>query len=259
MSKYTTQVRFICEEAVGLTESEGYGSIEKIIEGARGKIFDFDYPIFDEEYKGNLERKILRHYYTREIGLETVGLWKHFLNMKMNEIMPYYNQLYKSALLEFDPFNDADYTRDGTRNTVQDKTENSTGVSTMGGTVTDEGKNEPKRDTWTLYSDTPQGGVAGIEAAEASVGSNAYLTNATHVIESGEGSTDENVRTYDTENNTTAESKGKMNEDGKYFEKIKGKISNKSYSELLMELRKTFLNIDMLIINELGDLFMNIY
>lgn len=259
MSKYTTQVRFICENYAGLKESEGYDKIDEIIAAARDKIFDFDYPIFDEDYRETIETKILRHYYTREIGLETVGLWKHFLNMKMNEIMPYYNQLYKSALLEYEPFEDTNYTREGTRDNVQDRTENSTGQTTMGGTVTDEGANEPKRDTWTLYSDTPQGGVAGIEAAEASVGSNAYLTNATHVIDSGEGSTDSNVREYDTVNDSKANSVGKTIDDGEYFEKVKGKMNGKSYSELLVELRKTFLNIDADVIRECGDLFMNIY
>ena len=72
MSKYTTEVRFICEHYAGLDESEGYANVEEIIERARPKVFDFDYPIFDSSYKPILETKILKHYYTREIGFETV-------------------------------------------------------------------------------------------------------------------------------------------------------------------------------------------
>ena len=49
-------------------------------------IFDFDFPIFDEDYKIPLEKKILRHYYLREIGFETLGVWKLKLNDKLNEI-----------------------------------------------------------------------------------------------------------------------------------------------------------------------------
>lgn len=112
MSKYTTEVRFICEDAAGLTDSEGYSSINTVLESARAKVFDFDFPIFDEAYRPILEKKILKHYYTREICCETVGLWKHYLDMKMNEIMPYYNQLYKSELLEFNPLYDVDLTTD---------------------------------------------------------------------------------------------------------------------------------------------------
>ena len=112
MSKYTTEVRFICEHSAGLSESVGYSSIETVLDASRQKVFDFDYPIIDEAYRATLEKKILKHYYTREICCETVGLWKLFLNCKMNEIMPYYNQLYKSALIEFNPLYDVDLTID---------------------------------------------------------------------------------------------------------------------------------------------------
>lgn len=275
MSKYTTQVRYICEVNSGLDESVGYDNISEVIANSRAKIFDFSYPIFDENYRATLETKILKHYYTREIGLETVGLWKHFLDMRMNEIMPYYNKLYESELLEFDPFNDVDYTREGNRTDVSNGNEKMTGtVGDVGKTITEDGgedtrsgANAPKKSTWDLYSDTPQGGVAGIEAAEASVGSNAYLTNARHVIEDGTGSStsetieygktsesgNTNTRTYNTNNARTTEGKGE------YFERIKGKMGNRSYAKLLKELRETFLNIDMLIIEDLSDLFMNIY
>ena len=96
MSKYTTEVRYICETAAGLTESVGYRGIDDVLDAAVPNIFDFEYPIFDEEYRELLEKKILRHYYTREICEETVGLWKLRLQDKMNLIMPYYNQMYKS-------------------------------------------------------------------------------------------------------------------------------------------------------------------
>ena len=83
MSKYTTEVRYICEHEAGLTESVGYNDIDRVLALSVGKIFDFDYPIFDEAYRNVLNIKILRHFYTREIGFETVGLWKHYLRTKM--------------------------------------------------------------------------------------------------------------------------------------------------------------------------------
>lgn len=288
MSKYTTEVRYVCEHYAGLEESDDYTGIDEIISKSRSKIFDFSYPLFDPDYRVTLETKILMHYYTREIGFETVALWKHFLKMRMNEIMPYYNKLYESELLmPENPFNDTDYTREGERHDTGKGLEETSGQSTMGGTVKDDGRthsedggednksgaNEPKRDTWTLYSDTPQGGVSGISAAEASVGSNAYLTNATHVIENGVGSstqetteygrtidgTNNNTRTYDTLGNNRSKTDKSSQNYGDYFEKIKGKMGKQSYASLLKELRNTFLNIDTLIIRDLGDLFMNVY
>lgn len=115
MSKYTTELRFICENYAGLTESVGGKGVPEVIQKAIPKVFDFSWPIFDEAYRNVLCTKILKHYYTREIGEETVGLWKLRLDVKLNEIMPYYNKLYESQLLEFNPLYTVDYheKRDG--------------------------------------------------------------------------------------------------------------------------------------------------
>ena len=116
MSKYTTEVRFLCESLTGHTESVGFNDTDAIITAAAPIIFSFDFPIFDTNYKLPLERKILRHYYTREISEETYGLWKLRLEDRLNVIMPYYNQLYQSALLSFNPFYDVDLTTEHTGN-----------------------------------------------------------------------------------------------------------------------------------------------
>lgn len=107
MAKYTTEIRSICEHYAGLTESTGFEDVDEIIEKARRKIFQ-NYPIFNESHRAELEHKILKHYYMREIGFETVGLFKLFLNERMAEIMPYYNKLYESETFEFDPFKNVD-------------------------------------------------------------------------------------------------------------------------------------------------------
>ena len=96
MSNYTTEVRYICEAKAGLTESAGQNSVNEIIAASLSSIFNFNFPIFDEQYRSVLETKILKHYYTREIAFESVGLWQLKLDTKLNEIMPYYNQLYES-------------------------------------------------------------------------------------------------------------------------------------------------------------------
>ena len=110
MSKFTTQVRNICESYAGLLEHSGADSVDSIIEQARAKVFNFEYPIFDEAYRPVLETKILKHYYTREIGAETVGLWKMWLNTRLNEIMGYYNEMYKSTKFDYNPLHDVDIT-----------------------------------------------------------------------------------------------------------------------------------------------------
>ena len=292
MSKYTTEVRYICEVNAGLNYSEGYNSINDILDKCIDKVFDFQFPIFDEAYRPVIEKKILKHYYTREIGTETVGLWKHFLDMKMNEIMPYYNQLYKSELLDFNPFYEVDlYTKqDKTGDTfsdnkkqdrgnitdrreddytrtddLEDKTTNSGSDRLAGSTVN-------KNTRWDIYSDTPQGALTNVD-------NESYLTNARKIIDDGTGSSDDHTTTHGkvvTEKNTGTQrnagysenvktlnadytSKGTINTIEDYLQHVWGKTPGASYSKLLKEYRETFLNIDMMVINELKDLFFNLW
>lgn len=251
MSKYTTEVRFICESYSGLDESKGYDKVEEIIANSRAKVFDFHYPIYDEEYRSVLETKILKHFYTREIGAETVGLWKLWLNTRLNEIMPYYNQRYKSTLLEFNPLFDTDITTDKKTdsNGTNDRTNNGSNNSvSTGHSKTDATDNS---DSWKYYSDTPQGGVSGLASMT-------YLTNATHDTSNNTGTTETNsdgtaTGTYSDKTNNTYSN----TED--YIEHITGKRGGLSYSKMLEEFRQTFLNIDMEVIHELDDLFMNLW
>lgn len=227
MSKYTTEVRFICETFAGLNESAGYGSIDNIIEKAIPMVFDFDFPIFDSEYRMPLCKKILKHYYTREIGLETVGLWKHFLSMKLNEIMPYYNQLYKSAVLEFNPLYDVDVTTEHHRVNVGDS--NGTNSAHSSG----------NSENWDVFSDTPQGALTNVQ-------NDTYLTNA-------------RKNTNNASNEQTGSHKTNVNNTEDYIQTVKGRHGGVSSSKLLKEFRSTFLNIDVMIIEELADLFMNLW
>ena len=207
MSKYTTEVRFLCESLTGHDDSEDYSSIDEIIEDALPIIFSFEFPIFDEQYRSVLETKILRHYYTREIGCETYGLWKLRLQTKLNEIMPYYNKLYESELLKYNPLYDVDMTttnvgqRTGERtdlnNAESTENRNRANQSKESGTNIDERKNSfdgtresenaetnvnssqsiGTRDTENrdMYSDTPQGQLTGVDT-------NTYLTNFRKIL-----------------------------------------------------------------------------
>lgn len=247
MSKYTTEVRFICETLAGYDKSKGYDSIDDIIAKTRGKIFSFKYPIFDEGYRSVLETKILKRYYTREIGFETYGLWKHFLDMRMNEIMPYYNQLYNSQLLQFNPFNDVDYTTKADRNI--DHNEKTTGTRTDNLTEKTDSSSSGDGNGENRYSDTPQGGITGLR-------NDNYLTNATLTKDHSEGKGESTVVNTGTQDNNGTRLFTNTDD---YLEHIAGKRSTASYSDLLTQYRKTFLNIDVDVINDLNDLFMGLW
>ena len=255
MSKYTTEVRFICESYAGLTESTGYSNAEQVIENSRSQIFDFSYPIFDEAYKSTLESKILLHYYTREICEETVGLWKLRLWRKMAEIMPYYNQLYNSAKLEYEPFYDVDITRQ--HNTEKEGSQESTGSGTSGSESSSTTETNSSADVTTkglnMYSDTPQGAVTNLE-------NETYLTNATKDTNDQQTTSNQSTKDSYTVNNTYQDSLNQTTNDTEnYLETVKGKQGSASYSKMLQEYRETFLNIDMMVIEELDDLFFGLW
>lgn len=275
MSKYTTELRYICEKAYGLEESAGGESVNTIINSSRVQYAIFpSFPIFDENYRQILQAKILRHYYTQEIGEETVALWKLRLDTRLNEIMPYYNKLYESELLKFNPLYNVDYTRTGNRDgaTTNDGTENraagGSDTRTEEETRNDVGTSETTREagTWDLYSDTPQGGIDGVEAAGGALAGNGYLTNARHTY--GDGKSDltettgvsrtdrEDVTRYGRTDNAVSHNSGTSTED--YLEHIVG-YQGRSPVESLIQFRESFINIDLMIIENLQDLFMGVW
>jgi hypothetical protein len=253
MSKYTTEVRFICENSAGLSESEGADNVDNILNKCWNKVFNFDFPIFDENYRQVLCRKILKHYYTREIAHETVGRWKLALNAKLNEIMPYYNQLYKSELLEFNPFYDVDLTRSregsGTSNRTSNNTETNSGtsknVSSGSGTI--------NSDTLNRFSDTPQNSMDTQGIADS-----VPLTTVTKVNEDNT-TTNESTDTLTRNDNKTGSGTENINNTDKYIETVKGKQGTENYSSLLKKFRETFLNIDMMIIEDCSDCFFTLW
>lgn len=263
MSKYTTEVRFICESKAGLSESAGCDNVDDIISRSWNKIFTSKAVFFDEEYRGVLCQKILKHYYLREIGTETVGIWKLWMNTRLEEIMPFYNQLYKSALIEFNPLYDVELKRTHNRKVDSNKQDDGTskvvsdGVSSEIGTGSGSesgSSNSTKKD---LYSDTPQGAITGLENEN-------YLTNARKVTDSsstsGNSSSEfSNSGTNKTTVNGETSNTGTANSLEDYVENVSGKQGTESYSSMLLKFRETFLNIDMQVIEEFSDLFMGLW
>lgn len=279
MSKYTTEVRFICENKSGLEISGGSSDVDSIIANSWNKIFTSKAPFFDEEYRSILCQKILKHYYLREICCETVGIWTLWMNTRLEEIMPYYNQLYESAKIEFNPMHNVDLTSkhernvEGTSKEDGTRTDNTTGKRTLTGNRdtdntsvgtrnTTNSSDETKRD---LYSDTPQGAITGLENEN-------YLTNARKITDNVNGTGNEETNTteksgtdYSETEDTTGKIDGVTSNTGKtnttedYLETIIGKQGTESFSSLLNEFRETFLNIDMQVIEEFNDLFFGLW
>lgn len=67
------------------------------------QIFDDTWDTYIKEHKQELCEKIIRRYYFNEICCDEPDRFRHYINEHLQRIMPYYNQLYKSELVKFDP------------------------------------------------------------------------------------------------------------------------------------------------------------
>lgn len=226
MSSYTTQLRYVCESLIGLHKSVDRPSVDSVIKQASPILFGFPYPIYDETHRDELQEKIIRHYWTREIGQETVGAFRLRLQVKMTEIMPYYNKLYEAMASDFDVMGDTNYVRsheeDGNDHIGGEHTsQNSGGVQATG-----------------RFLDTPQGNIEVLD--------DGYLTSAS------KSETIDNTKNIMTLNDDT-------HHNLKRKETVKGKVGSLSYGKLLQELKNGILNVDMMIIEALEPLFMGLW
>ena len=190
--------------------------------------FDFqmtNYPIFDENYRKTLNDNILHHYYENEIGFETAPLFRFYLNQKLNEIMPYYNELYKVQKKLIDD----ELLLNNVNLTEELKGKNTTQTSSTSQS-TNKGKN--------LFQDTPQGNISQQDINAQNV----YATNIT-------------LNDNSINDNSSANGSG-TNE---YIKTIVGNNGGKFNIDVLNDIKNNLMNIDLMIINELNDLFMGIF
>lgn len=294
MSNFTTELRYICCSLAGVEADE-------LIEGVEGSwnlIFE-QFPIFNEEYRKELCVKILNHFLFREIGFETYGLWKNRINTKLKEIMPYYNKLYESELMKYDPLTNinldinSNENKAGSTGETGDRNQSRTNVNTTkteqtnnninseSGNVdnssvgTSVGNSENSGKNTNRFSDTPQGSLQNIE-------NNNYLTDARIVDENNKSSNNETTseNNFGKSNRTTTDigtndiRSGSSNVENDFVfnrvfkndimsgvsaETIKGKIGDTSLTTLMVEYRNSLLNIDMMIIDELNPFFMGLW
>lgn len=195
------------------------------------------YPIFTDNHEGipthrtELNRKIIRRYWNREIAYETISKFTLALERRMDEIMPYFNQLYESQLIEFEPLATFGLTT----------TRNDSGKSTSDVTTESSADNTSSSASRSQSSDTPQNPLPDgweEDADYASTGSASQANskgNATTTgTNTGTGTTDA------TGTSTTTGFQG-------------------SAADLLGKFRAQIINIDTAILENLNDLFMGVW
>ena len=224
MSKYTMELRQIIEYE-GRDTVEGYfkdyclnnylrpNEIESILSA---NIWS----------KDRLASKICDHYYMREIGYETIGLFKHYAKVYMQEIMERYLPLIYSSSINYDPLVNVDYTETFERNI------NGTGESESNSTNNASGL--------SVNSDTPQGNIS-----KANILAGSYASNT------GASETESSISDTTTNSNNTDET---------YTKRVKGNSGVSATAQKMIEqYRQNIIAIDERIIYELDKLFMGLY
>ena len=183
------------------------------------------YPIFNETYRAWLNQQIKDHYWNHEIGMESVSMFKLALKRKMNQIMPYYNKQYKADLLAdgVDPLQ--------TLRMVNES--ESVGNSTTAGDSTSDSTSDSA--ARNIASDFPQH-LLSADGDYASNGADS-VSKASSASKAAETTSQEQ------------ESRGKTQVTG----------SNGQTSVLIMQHRQTLINVDVMLLSELDDLFMQIW
>jgi hypothetical protein len=273
----------------------GLSTAEKIEKG-RPKLFDFNYPIFDESYRTIFETHFIRNFYMREIGFETEGLFKFHLETWLMINMPYFNKLFESELIKYDPLentrvgvksntkNDTD--RNDNRDVKQDLTSNGTSStdakqndtskttgnekSSGSGSITDDNfKRDLNADTADdrLQLTTKDGeGVleyaSQIEEHNENKKRDTKTSNTTDTTSNTTGTStlDSDSKTSNKANTTSNDKlNSQINSVEDYIEDRVGKIGTQSYARLVMDYREALLRIEQRIFNEMQELFMLVY
>lgn len=176
--------------------------------------------------KDRLATKIVDHYYMREIGYETVGLFKHYVKVYMQEIMERYLPLIYSNSIEYNPLVNVDYEESFTRNITGSGESESTSNNSASGL--------------SVNSDTPQGQIT-----KANILAGNYASNT------GASETESEITDSSSNSNTTDET---------YSKKVKGNSGVSATAQKMIEqYRNNIIAIDEQIIKELDKLFMGLY
>ena len=136
MSRYTTELRFIVENT-SLEEVESWFEDYELSD----YLTEDEIAVIEERgtwSKDKLAKKIVEHYWVHEIGLETVGLFKHQAKVAMQEIMEEKLPLIYSASIQYDPLVNVDFTE----------------------TYNEENSQDGNADGLNVNSDTPQGQIS---------------------------------------------------------------------------------------------------
>lgn len=240
-----------------------------------------------------LNRKILNYYKYREIGFETFGRFLDELQTALEEIMPYYNQLFFSADQDYNIIYNVDYKktidtdRAGTSSNTLNGSETGTTITegesqtnesstsdttTSGGSETESNVSNNSKNVET---DTPQSRLSvhlddidSVDYASKASWNSSEGSDHAESSEHGSANTEnesqsktEGTSTVSENKSNTAETNGSDTMKESILETTKGNFGVVSAQDLISKYRDIIINIEQQIINDnrIAELFMLVY
>ena len=207
MSKYTLELRYLYED-------ENF------------KLFDFPYNLYNNDLKPWFEEKFYQHFMFYEIGFDTIGMFKQRLMSKLNDIFPYYKQLYETEI-------------------------RTKGIDFM---LNKDLKESYVRELTSNSNSNQESNVTSNNLSTAGQLTPSLIANSQKIDKFMDSAQKDNSSSNST---STGESNGNSKEE--YTLTSQGNIGITSSAELLTKWRETLLNIDLMIFEECNDLFMQIF
>jgi hypothetical protein len=235
----------------------------RLLDKTNFELFDFDYSFDDTNFKAQLEQQIIDYYYDYEIGFETPDMFKRKFKARWNRIIKYYNELYNTTLLTYNPLTnyslkeilDQLATTNNTQATDMATSANNTQKNTGTNVVEGHGSDETTTNNSSTDSDYPQQPIAGGSYASGATTGTATATNdSTNDVTT---TLDTTVTTTDSGTNRgTVTNEATQNTD--YTKTIEG-ITGITYPELIEKHRDSLLRINDRIIEEMKPCFILVY
>lgn len=228
MAKYTMELRKVCDY---YTREE----VEKWFKNY--ELSDFLRPDEIESIetaniwsKDRLAKKIVDHYFMREIGFETPALFKHYAMVTMQEIMEEKLPLIYSSSIKYDPLVNVDYTEKFERS-LEGSANNS-----------GESSSNSSSDSLNINNSTPQTRIS-----KQNLDDGIYASSV-------------NQNESSINDRTTTSNNGSSTSNENYIKNIKGNSGVSATAQKMIEqYRENIIAIDRDIINELNSLFMGLY
>lgn len=180
--------------------------------------------------KDKLAKKIVDHFYMREIGFETHTMFIHYVKSTINEIMSEFLPIIYTNSIEFDPLINVDFVESFNRE-ITGNSDNKSNSNTSNNS-----------NGLSVNSDTPQGNIN-----KQAILNGAYASS-THAND------------VNSSSNDSSNSSSNSNTIEKYTRTQKGNSGSLTTAQaLIQQYRDIIVNVDLQIINRLSQLFMSIY